>query len=253
VIKGLYAAASAMLANLTRQARLTHNLANLDTPGFRQVLGGMEDFRNAEVLTTPGRPLAERPTRLGQLGLGVEASLAETDFAQGGLRATHSPLDFAIMGDGFFRVQTPAGERFTRDGRFVRDASGALVTVDGFAVLNEAGAPIRLGEGQVGALADGTLTVDGQAAAQLGLAVFADPAASLTRDETLGNLFVAAGAPGTGQAGSLVQGHLEMANVNPAQAMTQMVAVGRAYEAAQRLVQTNDELLGRAIQSLGSW
>ena len=253
MIKGLYAAASAMLANLSRQNDITHNLANIDTPGFRQILSSLEDFRDTTVRTMPDQPLTERPTLIGQLGLGVENAATQSDFAQGPLESTGQPLDFAIMGAGFFRVNTPDGERYTRDGRFLRDAAGTLVTVDGYQVLNAAGAAMTVPDGTVAAAADGTLTVDGQAIGQLGLAAFTDPKVDLTRDPAAGNLFVAANAPAGTTPGSVLQGHLEMSNVDAAQAMTQMVAVGRAYEAAQRLVQANDTLLGQSIQSLGTW
>jgi flagellar basal-body rod protein FlgG len=134
-----------------------------------------------------------------------------------------------------------------------RDAAGSLVTGDGFAVLDASGAPITLADGQLAAASDGTLTVDGQPAGQLGLAAFTDPTVDLARDPVSGNMFVAVNAPAGTDPGSVLQGHLEMANVDAAQAMTQMIAVGRAYEAAQRMVQANDDLLGKAIQSLGSW
>lgn len=250
MLKGLYAAASAMLANLNRQSVLTHNLVNQNTPGFRQLLSTLEPFESTEVRRSdPRLPAA----LLGNLGLGVEAGEQPTDFTAGALQMTGEPLDLAITGEGFFRVQTPAGERFTRDCRFLRDAAGALVTVDGYAVLDAAGAPITLPLGDPQVTPDGRLLVDGAQAAQLGLAVFADPAADLERDPAAGNLFLAAGAPSGTGPGDIVQGYVEAANVNPAQLMTQMTAVSRAYEAAQRLVQTQDELLGRSIASLGRW
>lgn len=250
MIKGFYSAASAMLAGLTRQNMLSHNLANLDTPGFKQVLLSLDDFVETRVSTRPGDELwPPAPRALGELGLGVETIPPETDYADGALRQTGQLLDVALQGAGFFRVQTPSGERYTRDGRFLRDAQGALVTVDGYAVLSEAGAPITLPDGRAAIAGDGTITVGGQAVARLGIASFADPAVQLTRD--LPNLFAAAGAPTGTERGTVVQGFLETANVNPAQLMTQMVAVNRAYEAAQMLVQVQDQLLGRAISSLG--
>lgn len=257
MIKGLYAAASAMLAGLTRQNIISHNLANIDTPGFKQVLTSLDEFVDTPVSThsrpagwlTPIRSVAQ-PRALGDLGLGVETIQPVTDFEAGALRQTGQPLDLALHGAGFFQVQTPDGARFTRDGRFLRDADGTLVTVDGFQVLDAAGAPITLPEGTPSVAGDGTLTVNGQPVGQLGLVSFADPAAELSRDPVNGNLFLAAGAPTGAEAGTVVQGFLETANLNPAQLMTQMVAVGRAYEAAQRLVQTQDELLGRAIATI---
>ncbi|MBI3762793.1 MAG: flagellar hook-basal body protein [Chloroflexi bacterium] len=253
MIKGLYAAASAMLAGLDRQNTLSHNLANVDTPGFKQLLTPLDDFDKTTVLSLPKNRADLAGLRLlGTLGLGVDAAPETTDFTQGALKSTGQPLDLAIEGDGFFRVQTPAGERYTRDGRFTRDAAGGLVTVDGYAVLSSAGAPITLPPaalgGTVSVAADGTLAVDANEVAQLGLASFDDPAAQLTRDPLAGNAF--AGTPGNGEVGRVQQGYLETANVNPAQLMTQMLAVGRAYEAAQQLVQIQDELLGRAIATI---
>ena len=241
MIKGLYAAASAMLAGLDRQNTISHNLANIDTPGFKQLLLPLEEFVDTVVIGLPAG-------NLGRLGLGVDARPEAVDFTPGALKSTGQPLDFAIEGDGFFRVQTPDGERYTRDGRFMRDASGGLVTVDGYAVLNSGGAPITLPQGTISVAPDGTLTVGGNIVGQLGLAAFDDPAAQLTRDPLAGNVF--AGTPGNGDTGTVQQGALETANVNLAQLMTQMLAVGRAYEAAQRTVQLQDELLGKAIATI---
>lgn len=258
MIKGFYAAASAMLAGLTRQNLISHNLANVDTPGFKQVLTSLDDFVNTPVNTSPEAVafpnplrLAPQPRNLGDLGLGVETIPPVTDFADGALRQTGVLTDMALHGPGFFRVQTPQGERYTRDGRFLRDAGGNLVTVDGYQVLNTAGAPIQLAEGTLAVSGDGTLAVDGQAAGQLGLAAFTNPETELTRDPEQGNFFQAAGAPTSTTYGTVQQGYLEASNINPAQLMTQMVTVGRAYEAAQRLVQAQDDLLGRSIASLG--
>lgn len=258
MIKGLYSAASAMLANLTRHGTLTHNVANLDTPGFKQVLVSLDDFVDTGVVAPPGPTAgAAGLTYIGDLGLGVQPAPEVTDHTQGGLRFTGQPLDLAIQGPGFFRVQTEAGERYTRDGRFLRDAAGNLVSVDGYAVLSDGGQPVSLPEGDLAIAPDGTLTINGAGAGRLGLAYFNDPAAELERDRP--NLFAAAAgsaaaAAPAGQAqGTVSQGYLEMSNANAAQLMTQMVAVSRAYEAAQQMVQTQDELLGRAISSLGSF
>lgn len=250
MIKGLYAAASAMLANLTRHGTLAHNVANVDTPGFKQVLVSLDDFIETSVVYPPGPTSGPMRQRwIGNLGLGVESAPEVTDFTSGGLRQTGQMYDMAIAGAGFFTVQTSAGERYTRDGRFLRDMAGNLVTVDGYFVLDEAGQPINLPDGPLSIAPDGTLVVNGEEAGKLGIVNFADPVAELERD--LPNVFAAAGEGTTENLGSVQQGFLEMSNANPAQLMTQMVAVARAYEASQQMVQTQDELLGKAIATLG--
>jgi flagellar basal body rod protein FlgG len=247
MIKGLYSAASAMLARVNQQNVLAHNVDNMDTPGFRQVLLGLDDFARTSALQAGG---VSQARYIGDLGLGVETLPEEIDFTEGGLQFTGQPLDLAIQGAGFFRVRTPEGERYTRDGRFSRDALGQLVTIDGFQVLSDDGQPIALnGEGVISVGGDGTLFQDGQAAGKLGLAAFADPERELVR--SMPNLFSAAGGPTGEELGVVSQGYLEASNVNPAQLMAQMTLIARNYEAAQQMVQNQDELLGRTINTLG--
>lgn len=252
MIKGLYAAASAMLANLYRQGLLAHNIANVDTPGFKQVLTSLDDFRETAMIYPPGPTAGLANLRwIGNFGLGVQTAQEITDFLQGGLRHTGHPFDLAIQGAGFFRIQTPDGERYTRDGRFFRDVEGNLVTVDGYQVLDEGGQPINLPEGELSISPEGVILVNGQTVATLGLAAFENPSTELTRDGS--NYFAAEGGATSDAVGTVVQGYIEMSNANPAQLMTQMIAVARAYEAAQKMVQTQDELLGKAINTLGTF
>jgi flagellar basal body rod protein FlgG len=248
MIKGLYAAASAMLAGLNRQTILSHNVANLNTPGFKQILNDMTDFINNPVvhpLNAQSQPLRY----LGQLGLGVQTGPESSDFTAGGFQNTDQPLDLAIQGNGFFHTKTSNGDRYTRDGRFDRDAQGNLVTVDGNFVLDDKGAQIKLPQGQPVISTEGVIYVNGARVAQLGLGVFVNPAKELVRDQP--NTFIAAAAPTGKEKVSVAQGYLEMSNVNPAAIMTQMVSVSRAYEAAQQLVQNQDNLLGETINTLG--
>lgn len=252
-MKGLYAAASAMLANLARQNQIAHNVANMDTPGFKQVLSSLTDYLHAPVHQPHPEASASGGTDLvGSVGLGVQNRPESIDFSGGSLRYSGESLDLAIQGPGFFRVETPEGERYTRDGRFNLDLEGNLVTVDGFFVLDDNGQRIRLEGGSAPTVTgEGVLLQDGEEVARLGIAVFADPAAALTR--SISNTFAAQGQPDGEEQGVVLQGYLESANVNAAQMMTQMVQVARSYEAAQQMVQTQDELNARAISRLGSW
>jgi len=250
VIKGFYAAVSAMLTNSNRQQLLSHNVSNLDTPGFKQILSSYQDFQHTLVNEPSGSLLAARAANpIGVLGLGTQMGPETVDFAQGPLQMTNNTFDFAIQGDGFFQVQTPDGERFTRDGRFLRDAEGNLVTFQGYAVLSDSGQPIRLEEGEVSVSDEGLVLVAGEEAATLGIFHFEDAAEDLERTE--GNLFTARTQPDGEAGGKVAQGYLEMSNANPTQIMAQLVEVARSYEAAQQMVQNQDELLGKTIATLG--
>jgi flagellar basal-body rod protein FlgF len=261
MIKGFYAAASAMVTGMQRQMVLTHNIDNLDTPGFKQILLSMDDFMTTPVSppsqssNTPSLPAVlqsrgfNKLTKVGDLGLGVMTSGEKTDFSQGALQLTSRPLDVAIEGNGFFRISTTAGERFTKDGRFIKDATGILKTVDGNNVLADGGGNITLPDGEVSIGSDGQIAVDGVNVAKLGISYFATPETSLTRDGP--NSFTGTGGVTDGTGFQVVQGAVETANADLTQIMTQMIQTSRAYEAAQRLVQTQDELLGKSISTLG--
>ena len=250
MIKGFYSAVSAMVANANRQQVLAHNAANMDTPGFKQVLSSFDEFWKTPVVFPPGnlQNLSEL-TYTGMLGLGVENAPEISDFTQGALQLTGNMFDLALEGEGFFRIETEAGERYTRDGRFIRDAEGQLVTVDGNYMLDENGNRITLPNGQIMIDQNGQISSDNNVVAQIGTVIFENPAEELSPDE--GNLFEAVGeATGEGSP-QVLQGYLEMSNVNPTQLMTQLVEVARSYEAAQKMVQNQDELTGKAIASLG--
>jgi flagellar basal-body rod protein FlgF len=261
MIKGFYAAASAMVAGMQRQMVLTHNIDNLDTPGFKQILVSMDDFMNTPVsapsqsTATPSLPAVlqsrgfNKVTRVGDLGLGVMTSGEKTDFSQGALQISSSPLDVAIEGNGFFRISTTAGERYTKDGRFLKDATGILKTVDGNNVMAEGGGTITIPDGEISIDSVGQISVNGTNVAKLGIAYFEKPEETLTRDGP--NTFTGTGAQTGSKEFKVVQNAIETANGDLTQIMTQMIQSSRAYEAAQRLVQTQDELLGRSINTLG--
>lgn len=249
MIKGLYSAVSAMVMNSSRQQVLSHDIANLETPGFKQILSSAQAFMQQQAVYSPEKNASNSIEYLGLLGLGTQIGAEYIDFAQGALQNTGNPLDLALQGNGFFTVKTPDGNRYTRDGRFLRDAQNNLVNVDGFQVLNATGQPIQLPAGEVSVAADGTLSVNGTAAGQLGISVFSNPETELKH--TGGNLFSGPAASTGTEKPSVAQGYLEASNANPSLLMTQLVEVARSYEAAQKMVQNHDELLGKTIASLG--
>jgi flagellar basal-body rod protein FlgF len=249
MIKGLYSAVSAMVMNATRQQVLTHNIANMETPGFKQILTTVNDFMQDQSVYVNGKNGSKSMEYVGALGLGSQIGREFVDFEAGPMEQTENPLDLAIQGNGFFHVNTPEGERYTRDGRFLRDSDNNLVTVEGYKVLDDAGQEIQLPDGEVSVSSNGNITVNGQQVAQLGFGVFENPRDELQHTE--GNLFSGPAESTSQDESRVVQGYLESSNANPSQVMTQLVEVARSYEAAQKLVQNQDELLGKTIASLG--
>ncbi len=221
MIKGLYSAVSAMVMNAKRQEMLAHNISNMQTPGFKQVMSSVEDFIKTPVVYSPGGILKENMLQyVGMLGLGVQSGPQYTDFSQGALDLTGNPLDLALQGDGFFTVKTPLGTRYTRDGRFLRDAQNNLVTVDGNMVLGQNGQPIKLPDGDINVAADGTLNSGATVVSKLGIAFFQNPDQELVRSE--GNLFSGPAQPTGKGAPQLAQGALESSNADPTSLMTEM-------------------------------
>jgi len=241
MIKGIYTAVSAMIAGLNRQVLKSHNMTNLNTPGFKQVISSLEEFKASNTQAMQTAPLRQAVNP----GQGVMTTETRSVFTNGALLATDQPLDLAIQGDGFFRIMTPDGERYTRDGRFNRDSNGSLVTVDGNFVLDPSGAPIKISNGQPTVDASGGIFIDDTLVTHLGIAEFAQPQEQLQMDS--GNLFRALEPPLQGASNtSIHQGSLEMSNVN----LADMMIGSGTYEAAQKMVQIQDELLGKTINSL---
>jgi len=249
MVRGFYSAASALLAGLFRQELLSHNIANINLAGYKSLNTSMDEFEPKLLSRMPGVSMPGTVgVEVGQTSLGVAPIGTETYFAEGSLRDTKQPFDLAINGDGFFRISTPNGERFTRDGRFTRDENGNLATVDGYLLLGVDGQPVVVPQGETAIDADGVIRVDNQAGDQIALAAFANPVTDLQRDGA--NTFAALGEA-TASTAAIRQGMLEMSNVDASRTMAQMISVARAYEAAQRAVQLQDEMTGKAVNEIG--
>lgn len=249
MIRGLFIGASGMLVELRRADLIANNLANATTTGFKRDDLVAESFgtmllRRFDDQVSSGLPPVAAPV-VGELGLGAAGTRTAVDWAQGEFTETGNPLDLALSGAGFFAVQTPAGERYTRDGSFTRDRDGYLVTEGGHRVLGERGA-IRLDGAVVEISGDGTVMADGQRVDRLRLVQFQGGA--LTKQGE--NLFAANGPAGQAPA-TVIQGELERANVNVVREMINLIAAQRNYETNQRLLQAEGELLSKAVNEVG--
>lgn len=225
-INGMLRAARALHYLERRQEVVSNNLANADTSGFK----------------------AERAFARA-LGDAVPVADTQTDRTAGTLKQTESPLDLALGGDGFFVVQTPDGERWTRSGSFRLDEDSRMVDANGNAVLGEDG-PILLPPGRVEINGDGRIRVEGKDVARLRLD--SGPAgASLTHAG--GTLFLPDpdGQPLPEDERVVRQGYLETSNVNAVGSLVDMIEIQRAYAAVQRSIVTMDQVRGTITNDLG--
>jgi flagellar basal-body rod protein FlgF len=223
--RGLYIAASGMLAEQVRQNQIANDLANASTPGYKADRSSQRSF--SEVLlhnTVTGQSI-------GALGEGVTIARTVTDLTQASIRDTGEPLDFAIEGNGFFQLRTPQGTRFTRNGQFMRSPQGTLTDALGNQVLDQNGRPVNV-------RADGTVGTNP--------GVFNVPNA-----RKIGDSLFQGGAAGPA-TGSVRNGALESSGTDPARAMIDMITSERSYEAGQKAIRTIDETLQKAVSSVPS-
>jgi flagellar basal-body rod protein FlgG len=254
MIRALYTAASGMTAQQANIDNVAHNLANVNTAGFKKSRVEFEDLVYQQI-KAPGTPTSqegEAPIGL-EAGLGSRAVATARNFASGNLRSTSGPLDMAIEGQGFFQVSLPGGETgYTRAGAFHVNGQGQIVTADGLQV--EPAITIPANASSISVSKDGIVSavVAGQADPQqigtLELATFQNPAGLAAKG---GNTYVATiasgdattAAPGTDGLGTIAQGFLEDSNVSVVEEMVNMILGQRAYEANSRVIRAADEML----------
>jgi flagellar basal-body rod protein FlgF len=224
--RGLYIAASGMLAEMQRQDQIANELANVSTPGYKGDRSSRQSFGDLLLSNTQTGQV------VGPLGLGAHIARTVTDLTGAPARQTNEPLDFAISGDGFFAVRTPQGVRFTRNGQFGASAGGTLVDQLGNQVLSQSNQPIRV-------QADGTVPPGG-------VGVFA-----VTNPRKAGDSLFTGTAAGRA-AGSVQSGALEGSGVEPARAMVDMIASMRSFEAGQKVITTIDGTLEKATTQVGN-
>jgi len=257
MMRGLWAAATGMTAQQTNIDVIAHNLANVNTVGFKASRADFQDLIY-QTLRAPGSATSEStqlPTG-AQVGLGTRYAAIQRICSPGELRQTGNSFDLAIEGDGFFQILLPDGSTaYTRDGAFKLDGEGRLVNSDGYPLQPEMTIPADATYVSVGT--DGTVSVSiaGQAEAeqlgQINLAKFLNPAglSSMGRNlllETAASGEPLLAAPGTEGTGTIGQGLLELSNVNIIEEMVSMIVAQRAYEANSKSIQIADEMLALA-------
>lgn len=245
MIRGLYTSASGMLAELARNDVAANNLANANTSGYKKDATIIRAFPEMllERIEKPENPGQAGYETIGKLGTGVLVDEVITIHEQGQIKESSNPFDMALTGNGYFTVETPAGERYTRNGSFTLDGDGYLVTSEGHFVLGQGGR-IQLDGSDVTVDKQGNITVNGNLVDTLRIVSFADTG-QLTKE---GNSLFNGGQALQGFNGQVLQKAIETSNVNPINEMVDLITIMRAYEANQKMIQAHDQTLGKAIE-----
>ncbi len=267
MIQAIYTSLSGMLNHRTRMDVLSNNIANINTTGFKAAQASFQDalYRTMRAGTAQTNP--------AQLGLGVTMASVVTNFAQGPLQSTGRQLDLAISGNGFFGLkkdEDTGDDRiyYTREGSFYVDKDGYLVNSNGLRLVDEEEEPIQFDVPSDQAIdsinisntgeilvtySDGSSNKDNV----IGLFSFPNPDGLLKMGS---NLFTAdvdseespagtrvSGKPGENGLGVILSGYLEMANVDLANELGNMIITQRGYEANAKVFTTSDEVLRDTI------
>lgn len=256
MLRALYTSSTGMYAQQLNIDNIAHNIANVNTIGYKKSRIEFQDL----LYQTLRRPAATEdtnpPTGLW-VGLGVKPGATQTIFSQGNLIPTDNPLDVAIQGQAFFRIELPNEEdyAYTRDGAFKLDAEGNLVTSDGYYVVGVD--PIDAEAYDINIAPDGTVTynVPGEMepveAGQIELAKFVNPAGLDKGGKNLYRPTVSSGEAldwdtEDDSTVSLHSGYLETSNMQIVEEMVNLITAQRAYEINSKVIQSSDEMLATA-------
>jgi len=238
-MRGMEIATRGLEAMVLQQAIIANNLANVNTAGFKGDALLLKSFRSVLKNT------------MDDTGGSLQVDGVAMKSGQGDLTPTSGTFDVALQGEGFFVIDTPDGDRYTRSGNFTLDSSGQMVTQNGLAVLGENG-PIKIEGGTVEINSQGDIIVNGKKSNTIKVVDFDKP---YQLKKTGNNLLDVASddiQPGNkpGQT-ELVQGFLESSSVSVIREMVKMIEALRAYELGQKAILTQDYLTNKAISEVG--
>ncbi len=257
MLRALYTAASGMEAQQLNIDTIAHNLANINTTGYKQRRAQFQDLLYQDIRTAGAANTAntEVPTGL-QVGLGTRPVATEILFGQGDFSSTNNPLDMVIQGNGFFQIRQVNGQiAYTRNGQFHLNKDGNLVTSEGDLLEPQITIPPDQISMFVGS--DGTVSVlqagqtDAQKIGRIELALFPNPAGLQNLGKSLFVPTQSSGQPITGTAGenglgTLLSGFSEQSNVSVVEEMVNMIISQRAYEANSKVIRTADDMFTQA-------
>jgi flagellar basal-body rod protein FlgF len=234
------AAASGLRTSLESLDMLANNMANSQTSGFKSDREFYDLYTSTDALEAGAYDPTQMPT--------IQKNW--TDFSQGLLQQTGSSLDFGIQGDGFFTVNGPSGQLYTRNGSFLMSSTGQLITHEGYTVRDNNGNPIQLDPTQpVEVSSSGAIRQSGQDVAQLQLTSFAD----LSALSKQGSTYFRFDGPQTDirrGAGEIQQGRVENSNVGNAESAVRLISVMRQFEMLQKAIGVGTDMNKQAIEEV---
>ena len=250
MLRGIYISTTAMMTGRKRMDMVTNNLTNVDTTGYKKDIFVAQSFRDVMLSRLHDPKITSSVPEIGLLNYGVHIDMIRTDFSQGPLEVTDRRADIALEGDGFFVVDTPEGERFTRAGNFYVNMLGFLVNGDGYQVMGENGA-IFVENDDFAVNRSGDISNEAGFIDTLRIVAFEDLE---TLRKAGHNLYTSTAEPtaADGNGYAVLQGMLEGSNVDSAREMADMINLYRSYEANSRILRMADETLGRAMNNIAS-
>ncbi len=228
-----------MVAQTNSMEMIANNIANADTPGFKATNMQFAEYLTPDASSVPGG---------GNLAF-VTSGGSWRDTHSGTVKQTGSALDLAITGDGYFTVQTPNGNRLTRDGAFGLLPDGTLATASGAPVLDTAGAPIIVPPtaGKLTITSDGVINgLNGQIG-QIGVSDVANPQTLQAAGQ---NQFIANQPTTPATTPGIVQGALEQSNVSPVLMITKMMETSETFAFNTQFVQAEQTRQMSAISQI---
>lgn len=241
--RGIYPALSGGIAYERMLDIISNNVANINTTGFKADRPVFRvDIPPASQIAGHGdTPSLSSFSNRGNMGFLDDKFFTQidglfTDFSTGVIKQTGNTLDLAIEGEGFFIISTPDGPRYTRSGNFTLNASNMFTTAEGYMVMGENG-PVIVEQGRITIDSEGRVSVNGSEVNRIRIVDFERPY-NLRKDH--GNMFIGSGErPAEGH--KVLQGAIELSNVNPVKEMASMIEVLRGYESYQKVMTTMDE------------
>jgi flagellar basal-body rod protein FlgG len=257
MMRSLYTATTGMVGMQIQIDTMANNLANVNTLGFKKSRAEFEDlmYQTLNVAGTQNEGGSRIPTGF-QVGMGVRPTTVHKFFQQGDFQNTGNQLDIAISGQGFFRVQDAGGnDVYTRAGSFKLNQDGTIVTANGYTLQPATTIPqtaVNITVTERGVLTATDSSGNALATANIPVYTFVNPAGLTALGRNVYQVTDASGAaqeltPGDQNAGTLVQGFLEMSNVQMVDEMVGLIVGQRAYEANSKTIATADAMLQTAV------